>query len=62
VDVGGTETELSLAWLKIDMLRAVEFLELFGDFKGAIRGTIVNNDNLPIQIASQKNIRISNLN
>lgn len=54
MDVGSTETELTLARLEIDVFRAIEFLELLADFKGTIRGTIVNNDNFPIQIAGWK--------
>jgi hypothetical protein len=61
VDVGSTETELSLARLEIDVFRTVEFLELLGNFKGTIRGTIVNNNNFPIQIAGRKSARVSKI-
>lgn len=58
MDVGGTKTELTLAGLEIDVFGTIQILELLGDFKGAIRGTIVNNDNLPIQVAVQKKTKM----
>jgi hypothetical protein len=48
VNVGGSQTKLSLAGLEDNMFGAVELLELLRDFEGAVRGSVVNDDNLPI--------------
>ena len=51
VDIGSSEAELALTGLQDDMVCAVELLELLRDFEGTVRGAIVNNDHLPVQVA-----------
>ena len=53
VDVGGSKTELALAGLQVDVLGAVELLELLSDFEGAVRGAIVDNNDLPVQFTTR---------
>lgn len=50
VDVSCTQTELALTRLKDDVFGAIEFLELLRDLEGAVRGSVVNDNNLPIQL------------
>ena len=51
MNVGCSKTELALTRLQVDMFGAPELLELFGDFKGAVGGAIVDDDNFPVQVA-----------
>jgi hypothetical protein len=53
VNVGGTEAELAGAGLELDM-RGVGFDELGGNFLGAIGRAIVDNDQLPVELAEGK--------
>lgn len=57
MNVGGTQTELSLAGLQVDVFGAVESLKLLGDFEGAVRGAIVDNHNFPVQVATKERVK-----
>lgn len=50
VDISGSQTKLALAGLEDDVIGAVERLELLRDLEGAVRGSIVNDNDLPIQL------------
>lgn len=50
VDVSCTQTELALTGLEDDVFRAIEFLELLRDLEGAVRGSVVDDNNFPIQL------------
>lgn len=50
VDVGGAEAELAGAGLELDV-RGVGFDELVGDFLGAVGGAVVDDDELPVEVA-----------
>ena len=50
VDVGGAETKLAGARLEDDM-RGVGLDELVGNFLRAVGGSVVDNDELPIEFA-----------
>lgn len=50
VHVGGSKTELALTGLEDNVFGAIELLELLRDLKGAVRGSVVDNNNLPIQL------------
>jgi hypothetical protein len=50
MDVSCTQAELSLAGLEDDVFGAIEFLELLRDLEGTVRGSVVNDNNLPIQL------------
>lgn len=54
VDVSGSQAELACAGLEDDVFFAVELLELLRDFEGAVRGSVVNDNDLPIQLARQE--------
>jgi len=51
VDVGGAEAELAGARLEEDAGGAVGALELFGDFLGAVGGAVVDDYELPVEVA-----------
>lgn len=51
VHVGGSKTEFAGAWFEDDVFGAPEGLQLFGDFEGAVRGTVVDYDYFPIEVA-----------
>jgi hypothetical protein len=57
VNVGGSETELAGASLEDDV-RGVGLDKLVRDFLGAVRRTVVDNDELPFEIAAS--IGVSN--
>ena len=48
VHVGCSQTEFAGARLQDDVFGAPEGLELFGDFEGAVRGTVVDHDHFPV--------------
>ena len=52
VDVGGSEAELSRAGLEDDV-RAVGLDKLLGDFLGAVRRAVVDDDELPVEFAAR---------
>lgn len=56
VHVGGSETEFAGAWLEDDMFGAKKGLQLFGDFEGAVRGTVVDDDYFPVEVAGYNRI------
>lgn len=53
MDVGRSQTKLAGARLQQDALRAVDFLELLGNVLRAIGGAIVDDDNLPVEVAAK---------
>lgn len=53
VDVGGSQTEFTGAGADLDALGGVDFLELGGDFLGAIGGAVVDDDELPVEFAGE---------
>lgn len=57
MDVSSSKAELALAGLQVDVLGAVELLELLSDLEGAVRGAIVDNNDLPVQVATR--VRLS---
>jgi hypothetical protein len=48
--VGCAKAQLTLAGLEDNVFGAVELLELLRDLEGAVRGPVVNDDDLPIQL------------
>lgn len=50
VDVGCSKTEFSSSWLDDDVVGAPYFLELFCNFLGAIGGSVVNDDDFPVEV------------
>lgn len=52
VDVGCPETEFACSGLEDDVAGAPYFLELFCDFLGAIRGSVVDDNDFPIKLSS----------
>lgn len=60
VDVSCTQTKLALTGLKDDVFRAIEVLELLRDLEGAVRGSVVDDNNFPIQLSIiEKEIEVS---
>ena len=55
MDVRGAETEFAGAGLEDDVggsgLGVVCFHELLGDFLGAVRGAVVDDDDFPVELA-----------
>jgi hypothetical protein len=51
VDVGGAEAELAGARAELDARGGVGFLELLGDFLRSVRGAVVNDYELPVDVA-----------
>ena len=51
VDVGGSQTKFALAGLQDNVFLAIELLELLRDLEGAVRGAVVDDDDLPVQLA-----------
>ncbi len=49
MDVSGAKAEFTRARAEEDMFRVIQFLELLGDFEGAVGGGIVDNDNFVIE-------------
>lgn len=54
MDVSGSQAELACAGLEDDVFFAIELLELLRDLEGAVRGSVVNDNDLPIQITNRK--------
>jgi hypothetical protein len=50
VDVGGSEAEFTGARADLDALGCVDFLELRGDFLGAVWGSVVDDDEFPVKV------------
>lgn len=50
VHVGGPEPQLSRSRFEDDAVGGVDGLELLGDVEGAVRGGIVNDDQLPVEL------------
>ena len=61
VHVGGSETEFAGAWLEDDMFGAKKGLQLFGDFEGAVRGTVVDDDYFPVEVAGNNRVSRSSI-
>ena len=51
VDIGSSETEFACSGLQFDVLRADRGDELLCDFLSAVGGAIVDDDDLPVEIA-----------
>lgn len=51
VDVGGAEAEFASARADLDALGGVGFLELGGDFLGAVGGAVVDDYEFPVKVA-----------
>ena len=51
VDIGRSETEFASSGLQFDVLRADGGDELLCDFLGAVGGAVVDNDDLPVEVA-----------
>ena len=51
VHVRGSETKLALTGLQDNVFGAIELLELLRDLEGAVRGSVVDHNNLPIQLS-----------
>lgn len=51
VDVGGAEAEFSGTGAEEDVFWGVEGLELGGDFEGAVRGGVVDDDDFVVEVA-----------
>jgi hypothetical protein len=51
MDVGGSEAEFTGARADLDALGGVDFLELRGDFLGAVWGAVVDDDEFPVEVA-----------
>lgn len=51
MDVGGAEAEFAGARFEDYVGGAVEGLELLGDGEGAVGGGVVDDDDLPVEIA-----------
>ena len=51
VDIGRSETEFACSRVQFDMLRADGCDELLCDFLGAVGGAVVDNDDLPVEVA-----------
>ena len=52
VDVGRAEAKFAGARPDLDAGGAVDLLELLGDFFRAVGGSVVNDDEFPLEIAS----------
>lgn len=52
VDVGSAEAKFALTGLEVDVLGAVESLELLSDLEGAVRGAVVDNHDFPVQVTA----------
>ena len=52
VYVGRAEAEFACARLQVDVFGGVEFLELAGDDLGAIRGSVVDDYEFPVEVAA----------
>lgn len=52
VDVGCSKTELAGSGLEDDVVGAPYFLELFCDFLGAIGGSVVDDDDFPVEVSN----------
>jgi hypothetical protein len=50
VDVSSSQTKLSLAGLEDNMFGAIKLLELLRDLEGTVRGSVVNDNDLPIKL------------
>lgn len=50
VHVGSPEPQLSRPRFEDDAIGGVDGLELLGDIEGAVRGGIVNDDELPVEL------------
>ena len=51
VDIGRSETEFACSRVQFDMLGADGGDELLCDFLGAVGGAVVDNDDLPVEVA-----------
>lgn len=51
VDIGRSETEFTCSRVQFDMLGADGGDELLCDFLGAVGGAVVDNDDLPVEVA-----------
>lgn len=50
MNIGRSQTKLTLTGFEDNVFRAIELLELLRDLEGAVRGSVVNDNNLPIQL------------
>ena len=53
VNIGCSETEFASSGLEDDVVGAPYFLELFCDFLGAIGGSVVNDDDFPVEVSNR---------
>lgn len=53
MDVGGAEAQLAGAGADLDAGGRVDLLQLGGDLLGAIGGAVVDDDELPVEVARQ---------
>lgn len=50
VDVSGTQAKLALSGLEDNVFGTIELLKLLRDFEGAVRGSIIDNNDFPIEL------------
>jgi hypothetical protein len=53
VDVGGSESKFASAGADLDLLGGVGLLELGSNFLGSVGRAIVNDDELPVEVAGE---------
>lgn len=51
VHVSGSQAKLALSGLEDNVFGAIELLKLLRDFEGAVRGSIIDNNDLPIELS-----------
>ena len=59
VDVGGSETKFTGARADLDAGGCVDFLELGGDFLGAVGGAVVDDDEFPVEFAVKQSLVVA---
>ncbi len=59
VYVGRSQAELAGARPELDVRCAVDFLELFGDVERAIWASVVDDDNLPLELAKLLSVMLT---
>jgi hypothetical protein len=61
MDICGSQSKLPRAWLEHDLVGPVDADELFRNVLRAIRGGVVNDDELPGEIAAKRTVTICSL-
>jgi hypothetical protein len=51
VDIGSSQAQFASACADLDALRCVGFLELGGNFLGAVGRAVVDDDELPVKVS-----------